>query len=559
MPAYKVLHVGNVAQNAYVNSQLLTRYGVESDVMAYDLYHFACSPEWYDYTGTEDFLNNDWFPNFYHLGDRMPRIGPNVAHGPIFQCLTYLTLKNEDADIAGLALAVVKYLRFKATMFETTTPQGLFYSDDAFHGHLVEFGIKGSALADLLAGRMYEVTYKQLRQHIAGLCGYVLGETISVPVSNSFLDHCAGLSTEFRDWLARNRQNRLLEALGLEYRKYDAQIDERHLDAFPQPEITGRVAYLGYWKKLMQFYDVCIFYGDTPIYAVFTDLENWCAFEHGTIRSIPFEDTVHGRLTKYAYQNAPKVFITNTDYITAKRRMEFVPEDRVYIPHPFDETRSDAFRETHVPSAPRTQKTFLCPARQDWVANDEKWSKGNDRYFRAAAQLIAEGHEDFVLKCVRWGTDVEKSDTLIEELGIGRHVEWIKPVSKRKLWELMCDCDCVVDQFLISGLGGVGFEAMALAKPLLTKDDGISNATFFGEAPPVLAADSTETVADQMRRILTEPDFTAQAGQAGLNWVREYHSAKRIAELQLKTFADVCDDQGGTISRTMHAEPRPAP
>src|SRR5437867_7691925 len=44
----KILHVGNIANNAYNNAKFLRRKGVEADVLCYDYTHVMAQPEWED-------------------------------------------------------------------------------------------------------------------------------------------------------------------------------------------------------------------------------------------------------------------------------------------------------------------------------------------------------------------------------------------------------------------------------------------------------------------------------------------------------------------------------
>ena len=46
--APRVLHIGNIANNAYNNSKLLIEAGVDNDVLCYDYYHTMGCPEWED-------------------------------------------------------------------------------------------------------------------------------------------------------------------------------------------------------------------------------------------------------------------------------------------------------------------------------------------------------------------------------------------------------------------------------------------------------------------------------------------------------------------------------
>src|SRR5437868_6624289 len=44
----RVLHIGNLANNAYYNAKLLNRAGFDCDVLCCDTYHIMSCPEWED-------------------------------------------------------------------------------------------------------------------------------------------------------------------------------------------------------------------------------------------------------------------------------------------------------------------------------------------------------------------------------------------------------------------------------------------------------------------------------------------------------------------------------
>ena len=60
----------------------------------------------------------------------------------------------------------------------------------------------------------------------------------------------------------------------------------------------------------------------------------YVAYEHGTIRDIPFSDTSIGRLTALAYARAEAVVITNPDCLDAAKRLGVA--DYRFIPHLID-------------------------------------------------------------------------------------------------------------------------------------------------------------------------------------------------------------------------------
>ena len=114
-------------------------------------------------------------------------------------------------------------------------------------------------------------------------------------------------------------------------------------------------------------------------------------------------------------------------------------------------------------------------------------------------------------------------------------------MTKGQLWRAMLDADAVLDQFLISALSGVSFEALALGRRVITFDHGVANLTFFGEQPPILAAATAEEVAARMLEVIGDPLDRRGVGQTAINWVKKHHSGDRIAQLQLDAYATLPD------------------
>ena len=98
----RVLHIGNIANNAYLNAKFLNEAGFDCDVMCYDYYHIMACPEWEDaeYQGQiEDQSNPDWTK--VDLGAfRRPSW---FAQGPLATCMDYLIARREgNADKANI-------------------------------------------------------------------------------------------------------------------------------------------------------------------------------------------------------------------------------------------------------------------------------------------------------------------------------------------------------------------------------------------------------------------------------------------------------------------------
>src|SRR5947208_15635590 len=60
----RVLHIGNIANNAYNNAKIQRERNIDADVLSFDYYHIMASPEWED----ADFagkINDDFFPDWW--------------------------------------------------------------------------------------------------------------------------------------------------------------------------------------------------------------------------------------------------------------------------------------------------------------------------------------------------------------------------------------------------------------------------------------------------------------------------------------------------------------
>src|SRR4029077_5692409 len=64
------------------------------------------------------------------------------------------------------------------------------------------------------------------------------------------------------------------------------------------------------WRKLFRHYDIVQAYAVDPLIPLLAR-RDYFAFEHGTLREIPFWKTWVGRTTALSYRRARHVFVTN--------------------------------------------------------------------------------------------------------------------------------------------------------------------------------------------------------------------------------------------------------
>jgi len=158
--------------------------------------------------------------------------------------------------------------------------------------------------------------------------------------------------------------------------------------------------------------------------------------------------------------------------------------------------------------------------------------------FHSVANLLKLGL-GFTVVFVEWGKEVHLSKQLIRDLGVERVVEWVPPMGKRELWERYCSSHAVLDQFVMPALGGVGFEAMALGRVLITRFDTHQLGVFFGAPPPALEASTVADLTAAMKSVTEDPFDQRGIGLRCRQWIENYHSASVIVSKQGEVYRDL--------------------
>ncbi len=314
-----------------------------------------------------------------------------------------------------------------------------------------------------------------------------------------------------------------------------------------------------YMRLLLSRYDVIQAYATYTTIPFIAGREDFAAYEHGTIRAIPFAEDTQGRLVCRDLPRSGRRLRHNSDNLEAAARLRLDPSKVVCLPHAFDSGKLLRFADAHpapVRAAARTRTTFFSPSRQDWQVPDPSLSKGNDRAIRALEQVVRQGR-DCGIEFIEWGTDVQASKALVAALGLEDRVTWLPKMKKRELWAKYLEADCVIDQFVVPAMGGVTFEAMMLGRRVISSIDEPQARRFFGEPPPLFNAASVEEIADAMLAVATDAEDLAGRGRANQDWMRRYHSQERIVALQAETYRRILGGAAPRDVRTL-AQRRPA-
>ena len=640
----RVLHIGNIANNAYNNARIQRQCGVDADVLCHDYYHIMATPEWEDgalTTKVDPNLPNWWASNLNGF------CRPDwYVQGPQALCLDYFdayrrgqklrqwitAIAIEDAYLDLLRLdAIIKRTPWRDPhSFWRLCLAPLFSAETAWHSrslsrttHAIASGF--AAAGKLLAARILaRIMYAPLvltaipvnlrRSVLWPLLVAAVAKPSRIKGASLVLSThhfaCKALGRREQEmlrlahhaaeqlppeakfsWLATftgvislmlqglllalfsilflplywlsyltghiNRPQSVRKRRKLANQIASALLDGQTGDSSCNSEFKKHIEQYLSFGPLLKHYDMIQGYSISGIIPLANHHPAFASYEHGTLRKIPFEDSLTGLICRVAYRNSPAVFVTNTDVLPSVERLGLDPARVHYLPHAFDDRKLMQWRGTHPELAPPGEEVVLfSPTRQHWRDTNLSLTKGNDIMLRAAGRLLADGRR-FQLIMVEWGNDVAESKKLIDELGFTEAVQWVLPMGKQDLWRAYCTSHAVLDQFILPALGGVGFETLALGRRLITRTDQPTLARFFGAAPPVLPAATIDEVASSLAHVLDDPADQAGLGRAGCEWIRTYHSARRTVAIQAQVYSNLLGLAGGQIGDPATDTPAP--
>jgi glycosyltransferase involved in cell wall biosynthesis len=524
----RILHVSNIANNAYINAKIQRRYGIEADAFSNDYYHFMGIPEWEDGTIVGE-IEDQNFPDLSKVkvkGFRRPRWFVNGAYDA---CIRYLLAYKSGKPI--LSFFLWHWLKIERGMLcgrnprreywfewiEKRTGRKVFYAGGPVNAIMLKYASEKMAnLGEKLPGWMGWLKHK---------CKFW-----------SFRLQRAGRTADICNDQDRHRRimARHEESVREKIRRYNEAAGQ--VGEYDDLWMNYRFHIHPYLRLLYSKYDIVQHYATWTKAPFMMEWPNYFAYEHGTLRDIPWAGNDEARMCLASYNEAARVCITNTDVVKSARRMGLKEEQMIFLPHAYDDTKIGKFLGSL--SAPDRKPYevphFIAPARQDWVNK-------KSHFIIHAMKAIKDRGLDCVLLVPNWGADLEKSKELAKELGIEDRVKFIPTMSKSELWRQYVKCAGVIDQFLWPAIGGVSFETMACGTPLISLITPEELDEFFGEAPPIINCHDIETITDAVARVITDKDYADAQGRAGQDWMQKYHSTERVVALQSDAYRAVID------------------
>ena len=480
----RVAHLGNIANNAYHAAKMMRAVGVDGDVIALHDYFVMSSPEWEEAEVRE--VPAELFNPAWHEVDLGGYERPRwYVQGPVDLCLDYVAARNRGdtraADLLWNRLAIENRTRSRA------------------------------------AGRKPFPVESQIARQLSRL------SSLSRRVWNRGQTHLRQAVSSPEYW------PRLETA-------WKREFPDRE-DPLRKTDLMWGAHYLRRWSEALKTYDFVLGYSTYGLFPLLCNVPYLC-FEHGTLRDIPFENNAQGRSTALSYRLAKHTFVTNFDCVPNAEIL--CPGRFTYINHPYSQ---DHAQPVHGVSALRAElcaelnAEFLVffPTRHDWVHGTGYADKGNDVLLRAASRLAAAGRRLGLVLCA-WGQNVSESRALISELGLLKFVRWIPPASALVYNRYCQACDLVADQFKLGAFGGVLYKALCNKAPVLSYLNDSLMAKVYAKMPPILNGRTIDELEALLIHASENPAAMRALGNAGRQWVDQYHDGTQTLDRMLQAF-----------------------
>ena len=516
-----VLHIGNIANNAYINAKLLIEAGVDCDVICYDYYHIMGCPEWED-ADFDGEIKDQFFPNWRLVnlkGFRRPRW---FVQGPLRFCIQYLVAKRDGKKLrAWFWWNILEIIR----------------SEKGARG--------GRALLSLRASFRNRLTaLRNQPEPVGRAIFYFLALIFSI---GGFLFYSVISITVLPNRLAKKAQSLFdgteIDAYGskysfdehvLEFVEKWKQIYPDREDKFSKSDVEMYRHVIVLWRELFKRYDIIQAYATDPILPLLAGKRAYIAFEHGTLRDFTLCDSAVCRNTSLSYRLADHVFITNGDCLEYAKKIGVVRYSPMIHPLQIGRIRATLGDYDRVHQQRGTTYIFLCILRHDWKV------KGTDQYIRALPKLKEILGSDFCLVMTKWGAQVEESKNLASELRVENLIHWIEPLNRLSLTRMLKSVDILFDQIALPHFGATAPEGIAAEVPVIMSYDPSSTAWLIPEPAPILSAWTIEDIVRCVQQAI-DPSWREEYRKRARRWIDTYHDSNIIVKGHMQAYKEVLE------------------
>lgn len=561
----RVLHVGNVANNAYLNAKLLNARGFDCDVICHDYLHIMGCPEWEDAEFRVEGLDQG-APDWVAAGARGFKRPRWFAQGPQLLCLDYLLAKRQNkAELADLLWHQLGVLNGTVKADPDPDPELKPGWGPALARWIDSQVLPLLATAAEPVGRIgrragsylraiashpnpRERVVLKLHRLLAPQPTYrqQLLDVLIVPAALGFVG-----GVKWGGRLASYFRNRGVHAASADVAPIERvdptmertlKVIQRFKEIFPerkdQLSLEDCVPYHGVierWGELFGYYDVVQAYATCVMYPLLAGFRDYVGFEHGTLRDFTLANSPVARLTSLGYQTARHSLITNGDCLAYAQKIKVA--SAIPMIHPIDDDRLRALDGDPAGIRRRhgVRHLFFCPLRHDWAV------KGTDQYIRALPGIVRLIGPDFKVLMTKWGSQLEQSIELARELGVLEQIAWIDPLSRAEMVRLQKSVDIIFDQIALPHFGATAPQAIATGTPVIMSYDPAYTEWIIPQPAPILAAWNPEEVVTAVGQAL-DPGWRAEYRTRAQQWYSTHHSSSVVVDILSRVYRDIIEN-----------------
>lgn len=553
--APSILHVGNIANNAYNNAKLLNDAGFDCDVICYDYYHIMGCPEWED-ADFEGDIKDQFYPAWENVDLRGFKRTEWFVQGPCLLCIAYLQARRKGRTLKA------KYLwwklRLAAKIYCAIKRHGnnsLYFKLISFKKQLIdrhksrrtniikiwkESWSQGNCTQDASEGNNIQprkkLNLKEFFQYTWLIASYA---ALLGPLLILFL-----MKKGYRKILPIRQDNKFSETLNLLLKEFQEAFPDRP-DKLEEIDIEPLRYRSTSWRKLFDCYDIIQAYSTDPILPLVAGKRPYTAFEHGTLRDIPFMNDACGRRTALSYHLADWTFVTNSDCIENAKKLA---GDKVtFINHPYDEDHANIdvekinkFRED-LEKELNADFLFFFPTRQDWVPGTGFADKGNDIFFTAFAALRKAGYKVGMV-CCEWGKNIAESKGFLAEKSVSQNVRWVLPLGTVAFEKYVFACDIVADQFKLGAFGGILFKSMSVGAAVCSYLNEPEIEKQYGEMLPIINCRTSAEIEEKIKLLIEGRDKIQEYRDESRKWIKRHYASAETVANQINCYKDLMNN-----------------
>src|SRR5262245_23419484 len=530
----RVLHVGNIANNAYLNAKFLRSVGVDAHVLSQDYFHIMACPEWEEIEITEPY-GDDNAPSFSptdvktyrrprwfiqaSLQESVQLIRDNFVRSAIFS-RDYLQQNSTEKiqevfdhvqRLPGIVNDLLEEHRRRTRLSARMRVAARHAIQAVRQNPQFQAIFRYSGLRWLRSSLMYE-TIKTPGASVL---------QAPIPVQS--------VVSGALDAVSAHRDRAMCVVAD-----FAAAFPDRR-DKLTEEDVQPYLGSADLFRLAFEPYDIIQCYSTHPIFGYLAGNKPYVGYEHGTLRTFTMEDSPLHRLTALGYRKADHVFITNGDCLDYAKRLGITNYSPMIHLVDVEQHRQDhGIRPKEMKGRLNADVLLFCPLRHDWMI------KGTDIYLRALPLIQARMSGRIVLVLVRWGSELEASRALIAELGCVDSVVWTPPLSRITLIKMMQAADVVLDQIALPHFGATAPQALAAGTPVISSYKPESTSWIVNEPAPILPAFSAEEVAQAVMLALT-PEWRAKFDRRARHWVDVEHHQNRVVSEHLRVYRDILE------------------